>query len=271
MAKKKAAKNKGYKLAAQLYSLRDLMQTPKEAAATLKKVRKMGYRNVQISGPIGNFDALEAREMCDAAGLSIVGAHIGLNQMQEDLDAIIDRLHTWGCSYVAIPFALGDVKNVSDVKAFARACDKVGKALRTEKIHLQYHNHAHEFTQFGRKGITGGRTALEILYTSTKPKSLQAEIDTCWVARGGGDPAAWIRWLKGRTDQVHLKDMVIHDKQPVFCAVGEGNLNWPAILKACKAARVKDYLVEQDNFPLSNDPLKSMAVSYKNLREMGLK
>jgi len=265
------AKKSSYQLACQLYSMRDLMQTPEQSAKTLKAIRKIGFRNVQISGPIGNFDAAEVRRMCDALGLSIIGAHTGLAAFEQDLAGEVRKLQTWGCSYVAIPYAMGEAKTVADVKAFAKACDRVGKSLRKHGIQLQYHNHAHEFTQVGRKGLTGGKTLLEILFASTNPKYLQAEIDTCWVARGGGDPAAWIRSLKGRTDQVHIKDMVIHDKQPVFCAIGEGNLNWPEIIKACRAVKVKDYIVEQDSFPIEADPVKSMAVSYKNLTKMGLR
>jgi sugar phosphate isomerase/epimerase len=50
--------------------------------------------------------------------------------------------------------------------------------------------------------------------------------------------------------------------------VGVGNLNWPEILKACREAGVKWYLVEQDE--CYRDPFDSLETSLKNLREMGL-
>ena len=68
----------------------------------------------------------------------------------------------------------------------------------------------------------GGKAALEILYASTSPKALQAEIDVAWVARGGGDPAAWCRRVKGRMDQVHLKDWMMIGEEPSWTEVGEG-------------------------------------------------
>ncbi len=50
--------------------------------------------------------------------------------------------------------------------------------------------------------------------------------------------------------------------------VGEGNLNWPAILQACRAAGVEWYIIEQDI--CQRDPFESLAISLKNVRGMGL-
>jgi sugar phosphate isomerase/epimerase len=56
--------------------------------------------------------------------------------------------------------------------------------------------------------------------------------------------------------------------QQLMAEVGEGNLNWPAILSACKEANVRWYAVEQD--VCQRDPFESLAISYRNLHEMGL-
>ena len=53
-----------------------------------------------------------------------------------------------------------------------------------------------------------------------------SELDTYWIQHGGGDPAAWIRKLKGRADIIHLKDMAMDGRTQLFAEVGEGNLNW---------------------------------------------
>jgi len=72
-------------------------------------------------------------------------------------------------------------------------------------------------------------------------------------------------------DQVHVKDWMILDGEPAWAEVGEGNLNWPAIVRACRTAGVKHYIVEQDSCPVTKDPFKSIAVSLRNLRALGLK
>ena len=50
--------------------------------------------------------------------------------------------------------------------------------------------------------------------------------------------------------------------------VGEGNLNWPAIIKSCKSAGVEWYLVEQDT--CYRDAFESVAISLRNMMAMGL-
>jgi sugar phosphate isomerase/epimerase len=50
--------------------------------------------------------------------------------------------------------------------------------------------------------------------------------------------------------------------------IGEGNLDWPEILEACVEAGTEWYIVEQDT--CQRDPFESLAISYRNLREMGL-
>jgi sugar phosphate isomerase/epimerase len=71
---------------------------------------------------------------------------------------------------------------------------------------------------------------------------------------------------------VHLKDMTILSEgwsaQQAMAEIGEGNLNWPEILRACQEAGVEWYAVEQDE--CQRDPFKSLSISYQNLRAMGL-
>jgi hypothetical protein len=55
----------------------------------------------------------------------------------------------------------------------------------------------------------------------------------------------------------------------LFAEVGEGNVNWPAILSAARAAKVQWYIVEQDI--CRRDPFESMAIGFRNLRQMGVK
>ena len=58
------------------------------------------------------------------------------------------------------------------------------------------------------------------------------------------------------------------DRQARFAEVGEGNLNWPAILREAEAGGVEYLLVEQDNC-YGRDPFESLAISYRHLVEMG--
>ena len=189
-----------------------------------------------------------------------------MQKLRDDLNGLIRDLHICGTRYTAVAY-LGaeERRDAAAWKARAKEMTRFGKLLKKEWITLQYHNHSFEMQHFGRM------TGLEILYANSDPRYLQAEIDTHWIARGGGDPAEWCACLKGRLDQVHFKDAAMLNDQPIFTEIGEGNLNWPAILKACKQSGVKHYIVEQDDCPITHDPFKSLAISYKNLRAMGLR
>jgi sugar phosphate isomerase/epimerase len=147
-------------------------------------------------------------------------------------------------------------------RRFAEEATRVGERLHDAGLTFSYHNHSFEFVRFGE------RTGLDIIYEESDPRYLQAEIDTYWVQHGGGDPAAWIRRMKDRMPVVHLKDMVIVDGEQAMAEIGEGNLNWPAVLQACQEAGVEWYAVEQDI--CRRDPFESLRISYRNLRAMGL-
>jgi sugar phosphate isomerase/epimerase len=261
------ARKRPSQIAVTLFTLRDFCNAPEDIVRTLARVREIGYENVQISGHgLMQVPPADLARMAEDAGLRIIGSHIALAMFRDDLKAVIARLPAWGCAYTAIPsMGVEDRATLDDWKARAREFSALGKTLAKEGITLQYHNHNFEFHKFN------GRTGLEILYGESNPKFLQAEIDVAWVARGGGDPADWCARMKGRMDQVHLKDWMMLANEPAWTEVGEGNLNMPAILKACKKAGVRTYIVEQDACPVTNDPFKSIEISLRNLKRLGLK
>ena len=77
----------------------------------------------------------------------------------------------------------------------------------------------------------------------------------------------------GPIEPVRLKEAadqagVMKGSQQLYAEVGEGNLEWPAILDACREAGVEWYIVEQDT--CQRDPFESLGLSLMNLRRLGL-
>jgi sugar phosphate isomerase/epimerase len=250
-------------LAAQLYTVREFTKTPQGVAETFRKVRAIGYEAVQISA-FGPIDPKEVKKMLDAEGLTCCITHIGYDRLKNDLPAVIEEHYLWNCKHVAIgsmprPFVQDGVEGI---RRFASEANEIGRKLHEAELTFSYHNHSFEFARFGQG------TILDMLLNETDPRYVQAELDTYWVQHGGGDPAAWIRKVKNRMPVVHLKDMVIQGREQVMAEVGEGNLNWPAILEACREAGVEWYAVEQDI--CQRDPFESLEISFKNLKKMGL-
>ena len=248
-------------LAAQLYTVRDFTNTPAEIATTMKKVKQLGYDAVQCSA-LGAIDAHELKRIVDGEGLTICATHTDYERMRDEPQAVIDEHNLWGCKHAAIGGLPQDYRSAEGYARFAKEASEVAKRLAEGGLTFSYHNHSFELERFN------GRTGLEILYEDSDPKYFNSELDTYWIQHGGGDSAAWIRKLKGRAYIVHLKDMAMDGRTQLFAEVGEGNLNWHAILDACKEAGVEWYIVEQDT--CQRNPFESLGISLRNLKEMGL-
>jgi sugar phosphate isomerase/epimerase len=79
----------------------------------------------------------------------------------------------------------------------------------------------------------------------------------------------WIRKFDGRMKVVHLKDMAVTaDREQLFAEVGEGNMNFPAILNACREIGIEWGAVEQDQ-SYGRDPFQCLATSFNNLKKLG--
>ena len=276
------------RIAAQLYTLRNFTRTPAEIAQTFKKVKQIGYDAVQASA-LGPIEYTELAKILDGEGLVCCATHVGFEKMRDEPRQVIDEHAAIKCIYPAIGGLPEKYRSEQGYHQFAREFNEVGKVLRQGGLWIGYHNHSFELEKFGRK------TALDILIEETEKEAVNFEIDTYWIQHGGGDPAAWIRKVSGRIPLVHLKDMVFgadttaaapaqfvgepeedyqnraaaaRAKKPIMAEVGEGNINFPAILDACRAAGTEWYIVEQDT--CQRDPFESLAISIRNLREMGL-
>ena len=248
-------------IGAQLYTLRDYMKTPQDIARTLHELSEIGYRAVQVSG-IGPIEPQELKKILDSEGLFACATHTGYERLVGDIEAVIEEHKILGAPHVACPGLPSELHNGEGYKKVARELSQAGKIFNENGITLSYHNHAIEFEKYGDK------IGLEILYDESDPEYLQGEIDTYWVQYGGGDPADWCRRLKGRLPLLHLKDMSIKQSEQIMTEVGEGNLNWEAILEACKQAGTEWYLVEQD--VCQRHPLESLKISLENMNRMGL-
>lgn len=244
-----------------MYTLREFTKTPADIAASLKKVRQIGYESVQLSA-LGPIDKAELKRILDGEGLSVCSTHSGFGRMQENTQEVIDEHLLLDCKYPAIGGMPTSYRTGDGFRRFAKDATEVGKKLAASGLRFGYHNHSFELEKFD------GRIGLEIIYSDSDPEYVKAEIDTYWIQHGGGDPAWWITHLAGRIPLVHLKDMGVVGGQPAMAEVGEGNLNWPAILAACRQSGVEWYIVEQDI--CQRDPFESLAISLRNLKAMGV-
>ena len=243
------------RVAAQLYTVRDFIKTPPEIAASLKRVRKIGYRAVQVSG-MGPIAEEELLRMLDGEGLTCCVTHEPPERILQEPQRVVDRLRKLKCRHTAYPYSGGvNFDSTASVKEFSAKLNAAGKVLHDAGLVLSYHNHQIEFRRLE------GRTILDMIFAETDARYLQAEIDTYWVQYGGGSPLEWCRKLKDRLPLLHLKDFAVNAKdQPTYAEIGNGNLNWKEIIPAAEKSGCEWFIVEQDTCP--GDPFDSLKISY---------
>lgn len=243
-------------IAAQLYTVRDRLRDPTQVGEVLTRLREIGYGAVEVAGlPPGVIDRFG--EELQRAGLRACAAHQSLERLMSDLSTVAAECRDWGCRYVVVPGLPSSYHSADGFRRFAEEAAQIAHELATYELRLAYHNHSFELERWEEK------TGLDILYEATSAEEVSAELDTFWLQAAGASPSAWLRKLAGRAPLVHLKDMAVVGGRMVQAEVGEGNLDWRDILKACREAGAEWLIVEKDKG--ARDPLESLAISYRNL------
>lgn len=245
-----------------LYTIRDHLKTREEVLRSFDRIAEIGYRSIQVSGMgPGLFTEEELVSVTRERGLTICATHEPSDKIRQDPQGCIERLKRLGVRYTAYPFPANvDMADPASVGCLIRDLDEAGRQFADAGLVLCYHNHAHEFFR------QGGRTVLERIYAETDPAHLQGELDTFWVQAGGGAPLDWIARLPGRLPLLHLKDYrVTAEGNREFAEIGQGNLDFPAIVEAAEQAGCQHYIVEQDRCP--GCPFEAIRTSFAYIRD----
>ncbi len=246
-------------VAVQLYTCRTTLKTSKDIAATLQRVRQIGYTAVQVSA-MAPIPEDELNKMLDGEGLTCCATHEPGATILAEPQKVVDRLLLLRCFYTAYPNPAGiDLTVAENVQDLIKKLDAAGKVLNDAGLTLCYHNHAREFVKLN------GRTVLDQIYEGTNPQHLQGEPDTYWIHFGGGENVEWCEKLAGRMPLIHLKDYLTDTQgAPAMGEIGEGNLNFKKIVTAAEKSGCKWFIVEQDICP--GDPFDSLTRSFEYIK-----
>ncbi len=251
--------------AVQMYTLRDQTTVPAALDAALGQVAAIGYPAVQLSAvgawDAGLIDAAGLREMLDRHGLACCATHRPLVRLKRNLDEEIEIHQNLGCDYIAVGSIAADYgMEAAGYRRFLVDIEPIVAELKAAGIRFGYHNHAHEFMHQGDRRLP----RYDVLF---EEPDLQLEVDVYWTAAAGHDPAALLRRAAGRIAAVHFKDLeVVGWEGAKFAPVGEGNLDWDAIVDACRAGGTEWAIVEQDT--CRRDPFDCLASSFRFLNDL---
>ncbi|HZJ22186.1 MAG TPA: TIM barrel protein [Anaerolineales bacterium] len=161
---------------------------------------------------------------------------------------------------------------------FAAAVEHVARAVRdVTGVRCVFHHHCAGFVE------TPGE--IENLLALTNPELVGLCFDTGHYTFGGGDALDGIRKHASRIWHVHLKDhepnVAAQSRQNewdyftsvrngIFCELGKGSVDFPAVLKELETAGYDGWgVVEQDVLPGMGSPKESAARNRAYLNSLG--
>lgn len=259
--------------------------------ATLQAISDLGYHSIEISQvPMTAENVAEMKRAKDELGMQFAAISApleammpGMEALATDYDKIVADARALDAKILRIPMLPFPAMASKDLLLhFVDVAAKYSTQLAGEGLSLVFHNHHAEFAKFD------GRTIMQIIRDAAP--DLRYEVDVHWVQRAGVNPVSFLRDYAGMVDLIHLKDYRIAPL-PVeslellksgdmkafqaafsgivqFAEVGQGNLDFNAIIDAAIETGVQHMLVEQDDL-YGRDVLDCLTTSRDHLRAIG--
>jgi sugar phosphate isomerase/epimerase len=178
----------------------------------------------------------EVRKMLDAAGLVCCGMHIATGALLGDaLHRTVELNRVLGNRFLIVAADSQRMASRGGIAELASILDRAAEAVRPDGMWVGYHAHGFDFARIE------GRTAWEVLFSSTKPEVVM-QLDNGNCASGGGDPIAMLRAFPGRARTVHVKE---HGGPP-GAVIGEGKADWPETFRLCKELHHTEWYVIEE-------------------------
>lgn len=244
-------------IALQLYSVRE--DCARDLPGVLQAVAKMGYTGVEFAGYYGH-DAPTLKKMLDDLGLTVAGAHVGIDTLLDDeLERTVAFHQTLQNRFLIVP-GLPEARRNSRAAWLETAHTMNAIAERLQPFNLQtgYHNHAIEFKEID------GELPWDTFFGNTN-QPVVMQFDTGNALHGGADATPFLQRYPGRATTVHLKEYSSANNKAL---IGEGDVPWTTIFDLCESiGGTECYIVEQESYAYA--PLECVDRCLKNLKAMG--
>lgn len=241
-------------IGAQLYTVRELLQSEKEMESTLIQIKQIGYDSVQLYN-LGSPEKIQlCCSLCEKSGLKISGILTDLDWCENNSLFLFDLCQKHNIKDIGVSSGVKDYE--SAIKYIPRA-NNFAKTVSENGYSFSYHNHGHEFIK-----TSCGKTVME-LFIEGFSNYIYFMPDTYWIHDGGYDIRKFLEETAGRVEILHLKDLKRTESGHTYAEIGNGNLYFEEILKTAKSGGIKKYFVEQDI--CDGSPLDSLKISYNNI------
>lgn len=229
-----------------------------DLAGVLDEVASIGYEGTEAA-PDTIKDVPDPRGVLASRGLVLAGLHMSVGAASTEAvgDALV-LLGKAGSRYLMFSGAGGRENSDENYLRNSKKLEEFGKLARKRDVTVCYHNHWQEIVDKAR--------GTRIILDNTSPEHVALCVDTYWVRCGGLSPVKFTKENAERVAYLHLKDGTEEGmKKYEFRELGQGIIDFPAVIEAVKPLNVEWAVVEQDR--TSKTPKESMAISRKYLKE----
>lgn len=230
------------------YTYRQSLQ--KDMPTTLDSLKALKVYDMEFSSLFGK-KATEIRKLLDERGMYCSSFGVSYQDALTKSDEVASNAKALGAKFVRVAWIPHDgpfTKELAD-KTIADF-SIIGKNLKENYgLEFCYHNHGFEFAPYE------GGTFFDYMAKNTDSKFVNFEMDILWTFFPGIDPAKLLEKYPNRFKLMHVKDL----KKGVIgnlsggtssendVALGTGQLNLPAIMKAAKKAKIQHYYIEDES------------------------
>ncbi len=249
------------KLGFQISSLRPCLRTPEEVEESVARLTAMGWREMQIQWIDPAVPDEAAAEIFARHGVRVIGVQDKTGAVFQNLERMLAQNRLWGGELLTVSGIPAENFLPDGLAAFAEQLRALAARLAGEGMRLSFHPVWTDFAP--AEGLPAALRLLDAL------PEMELTLCVYHAVKAGLDPCALLRRYAGRVSVVHLKNSaVLPDGREVLMPVGQGNIDWPPILAACRETGVRFVLAEQERW--EKDPFLCMEESFTYLTGLGL-
>ncbi len=275
--------NKLIKLGLQLYSIRSTMFT--ETIPSLKKVREIGYVNVEHAGykdgKMYNIPVKEFKKVLDDLGLKMMSGHTSLSKehinekdktFSKSWQQTIEDAAYLGQEFVVSPW-IDDYyrKDYDKFSELMEMFNKCGELCSKYNMKFGYHNHHFEFTE-----KLNNQLIYDLIFEKTDPQYVIQQFDMGNPYGVIGKPNEIIKKHPSRIISMHVKDEIKNQsnnpqEEPYISTIlGQGLVEPKSVcLDGLNIGGTIHFIVEQESYQ-GKDPFDCIKADWEQISNYGL-
>jgi sugar phosphate isomerase/epimerase len=228
----------------------------RDPAGTIAAVAAAGFEEVEFAGFYGR-TAGEMRELIDRNSLTSPAGHVSIDDLRARLPQLLVDADVLGWRWLIVPWIDQRERTAAGYHAIAADLNRAGKIAAGNGVRIGFHAEDYDF-----RPLADGTIPYDILLRESDPSVVDMELDTYWIAKGGGDPLRYLSQYPGRFPLLHIKDITADGK---MANAGDGIIDFPTIVAAARKAGAAHFIIENDE---PRDPMADVSAGLRYLKQI---